>query len=71
MTSSSRPTVQGASAASGFQRAQSGSSVIGTTHVSFAPPFWDELTTSAPSSSATRVMPPGRTRASPGAGIRT
>ena len=36
----------------------------GSTHVSFAPPFWDELTTSAPSSKATRVSPPGATRAS-------
>ena len=26
-----------------------------------APPFWDELTTSAPSSKATRVSPPGST----------
>ena len=31
-----------------------------STHVSFAPPFWDELTTSAPASNATRVRPPGR-----------
>src|SRR3954453_5951884 len=29
------------------------------THVSFAPPFWDELTTRAPASHATRVRPPG------------
>ena len=29
------------------------------TQVSFAPPFCDELTTSAPSSNATRVSPPG------------
>ncbi len=36
-----------------------------STQVSFAPPFWDELTTSAPSSNATRVRPPGATRASP------
>ena len=32
------------------------------TQVSFAPPFWDELTTSAPSERATRVRPPGSTR---------
>ena len=30
--------------------------------MSFAPPFWDEFTTSAPSSRATRVSPPGSTR---------
>ena len=30
------------------------------TQVSFAPPFWDELTTSAPSERATRVRPPGQ-----------
>ena len=32
------------------------------TQVSLAPPFWDELTTSAPSERATRVSPPGSTR---------
>ena len=32
--------------------------------MSFAPPFWDEFTTSAPSERATRVSPPGRTRGS-------
>src|SRR3569832_26820 len=30
-----------------------------STHVSFAPPFCDELTTNAPASHATRVRPPG------------
>ena len=34
----------------------------GSTQVSFAPPFCEELTTSAPSSSATRVIPPGQHR---------
>ena len=33
------------------------------TQVSLAPPFCDELTTSAPSSKATRVSPPGSTPA--------
>ncbi len=32
------------------------------TQVSLAPPFWEELTTSAPSERATRVSPPGSTR---------
>src|ERR1700682_6022952 len=32
-----------------------------STHVSLLPPFWDELTTSAPRSKATRVRPPGST----------
>src|SRR5580704_19726772 len=32
-----------------------------TTHVSFEPPPWLELTTSPPSWRATRVRPPGRT----------
>ena len=32
------------------------------TQVSLAPPFWEELTTSAPSERATRVRPPGSTR---------
>src|ERR1039458_5960947 len=32
-----------------------------STHVSLLPPFWEEFTTSAPSSNATRVRPPGST----------
>src|SRR5271157_2185138 len=32
-----------------------------STHVSLLPPFWEELTTSAPGSNATRVSPPGIT----------
>ena len=35
-----------------------------TTQVSLVPPPWDELTTSEPSRSATRVRPPGTTRVS-------
>ncbi len=40
------------------QRAPSGRSTI---QVSFDPPPWEELTTSDPSGSATRVRPPGVT----------
>src|SRR5262249_17796512 len=37
-----------------------------STHVSFEPPPWLELTTYEPSRSATRVSPPGSTHAPPG-----
>ena len=35
-----------------------------STHVSFEPPPWEELTMSSPSGSATRVSPPGSTKMS-------
>ena len=43
----------------------------GSTHVSLAPPFCDELTTSEPSSNATRVSPPGSVRTSPSSPRKT